>query len=131
MTTDIVILNILSHLKHRDFLIFSLNLMNNKNYVQIILFLLRLEQFLFFTITVNAKYWKNEVLEKVLKHFWLNYFLCRKLDVAIANLMCVEISVTPVKLVIMLLKTKIILAAKVKNVSSSTLAFNTEAFGIP
>lgn len=131
MTTDIVILNILSHLKHRDFLIFSLNLINNKSYVQIILSLLRLEQFLFFTITVNAKYWKNEVLEKVLKHFWLNYFLCRKLDIAIANLMCVEISVTPVKLVIMLLKTKIILAAKVKNVSSSTLAFNTEAFGIP
>lgn len=45
--------------------------------------------------------------------------------------MYVEISVTPVKLVIMLLKTKIILAAKVKNVSSSTLVFNTEVFGIP
>ncbi|OXB81671.1 UNVERIFIED_CONTAM: hypothetical protein H355_008920 [Colinus virginianus] len=38
--------------------------------------------------------------------------LILKLDTAIANLMCVEISVTPVKLVIMLLKTKIILAAK-------------------
>lgn len=40
----------------------------------------------------------------------------RKLGVAIANLMCVEISVTPVKLVIMLLKTKIILAAKAVSV---------------
>lgn len=45
--------------------------------------------------------------------------------------MCVEISVTPVKLVIMLLKRKIILAAKVKNVFSSTFAFNTEVFSIP
>lgn len=53
---------------------------------------------------------------------------------ATANLMFVEIPVTLVKLVIMLLKKRIILAAKVKwikNIYSGTFALSTEVFRIP
>lgn len=53
------------------------------------------------------------------------------MDIVTANPMFVEIPVTVVKLVIMLLKTRIILAAKVKNISSSIFALNAKVFRIP
>lgn len=56
------------------------------------------------------------------------------MGIATANLMFVEIPVTLAKLVIMLLKKRIILAAKVKwikDISSRMLALSTEVFRIP